>query len=255
METASQSEAAPLDRASVNEIASSLLRAPRNFVILLLFCLPVLSTTLDPVCRRVTRLNAFLQELEVGMGNVLEMGPNVADSGGAHLGVYRVRTQEGWMILKTRYEERDKVSMVIQQELAKKGLAPRLVGIIPGTELRNSADRFHKVDNEAVPHLMAQGELMEEIPDAWNPTHSPNATPAWAVNWNLEKILKRVNYIEQCLNEMHIKLADPQIGISRTGEVFLLDIDGATYSRSGTKNQLDWVTNTLLRKLGHLSNP
>lgn len=208
----------------------------------------VTTTERPDLCRRVAK-SADPAHLRLTMAFVREIGPNVSDSGANHLGVYRIKTAQGWMVLKTRYEPRDTTSMGIQEVLAEEGLAPRLHGIIDGRELRAAAPRFMEADEVATPQIMVQGEVMEEIPGAWNVTHSPYGTPIGARKWDRKKMLAKIDLIERRLLEQKIVLEEPQIGISAGGEPYLLDLDGATYSPRGVPNQLREVRAALIKKL------
>jgi len=200
------------------------------------------------LCGTVSRTLAYLESMSIEMSSILSIGRDVANSGNNHLGVYEVQTAEGRRALKVTWEPRDLPSMVIQNEMAEEGLAPRLYGILSAESLRAAAPRFLAVDKDALPQLMGGAELMEFIPEAWHVTEV-TPLPDSAARWNLPAILARINHMEKRLYEKNISLVDPQVVIDAEGVAHLIDFDGARVKRGGVgKNQLSWVKERLLTK-------
>ena len=178
----------------------------------------------------------------------------ISNSGTTHLGVYRVKTDSGAvLVLKISAINDNNISktsivnksgsrvsvsakfyntFIIQNHLANLGLSPRIHGLI-GKESIEKLYRKLKRVNKYLTRTQIAGDniiglLMDDMGDVWN---GAGETPInFRVKSSLLNLKSKFSLVANALAELRIFIPDLQIFVSPEGRVYLADLDFAVYT-------------------------
>ncbi len=158
--------------------------------------------------------------------------------------VMRVRTENGVRILKlSEATSQAEPAVVLQDFLSELGVAPKVYAVLYGEEL----ERAREVMVRDLPQEGRDfrnfkiGVLMEEIPDAWT-FQGRQRLPEYAKAWKYQEIRKGIGHLSMVVANLGL-IPDPQIMITRRGDVYLLDFDDCEYAGQWRQSRPDvWRT-------------
>jgi hypothetical protein len=181
-------------------------------------------------------IDGQLQALQLSHREVLRVGDLLENQPGCESRVIRVDTGFGPGVARVNFAQFSRytaVPILIQYYLGKFGFAPRVFGLIDGSDLRALVGSHEKLTSlrspwpdqpEAPPCSVL---LMEAVEDGWNilqPDRS-RGQPLHRQRWNGEDILGQVEAIQNAATQLGIVIVDPQFLISRDGQVKIIDLD------------------------------
>lgn len=142
--------------------------------------------------------------------------------------VLLVETQAGRMALKVYKSEHSEdglaMSLVLNEYLGEFGMAPRLHGYLPQSQVAEILGAPMESENGTTPFSF--GILMEVIEGAWNFKRDAFIyVPPQLDSWDQEAMIERLRLFWRTLDRLRIKANDTQYFVSGDGQVYLADFD------------------------------
>jgi len=197
---------------------------------------------------KVENLKGEIQSLNSQSPKVVEILGEISDGGGRHLGVYRVRADDGKVYalklsLVLKKFESPEVTLrgtLFQSELSKDGVASPVLGILKRSELQPWYSEFGKHGKSFIRGWANSrnndviGILMAEIKMAKNPNRIDVETML-SLRWTRATFLSGMERIRIALKRRKLGVGPdfPQLLVDKQGVPYLVDFDFARmYSES-----------------------
>ncbi|NUN05644.1 MAG: hypothetical protein HUU57_07770 [Bdellovibrio sp.] len=172
--------------------------------------------------------------LRLKASDILEVSSRVHSGGAYASGILKVRTAQGVFVLKVfseGYIVRELApSIVIQNALAERGLAPAVRGILSSKEMQELLVKFPQTQKLLQDPDISFAVLMDPLDvvshvTAGHVDHIP-------AHWTKEKLVARIAEMEKAFADLRLAIPeDLQLVFDRRGGLFLLDFD--TYAHMG----------------------
>lgn len=188
---------------------------------------PDLATLQFRIQHRFERLDALKKDASFVQGIDRSLRRYEHD-GAMTYDVLMVDSAAGRMAMKVykpeHTEEELAMSLVLNEYLGELGMAPRIHGYLPHSELaRILAGRLEGADSTA---LFSFGILMEVIEGAWNFKRDVYTyVPPQLKTWNGDAMVARLMLFQRTLNALRVKANDTQYFISASGQIYMADFD------------------------------
>lgn len=172
--------------------------------------------------------------LRLKASDILDISSRVHTGGAYASAILKVRTAQGPFVLKVfseGYVVRELApSVVIQNALAERGLAPAVRGILSSKETQALLEKFPQTQKLIQDSDSSFAVLMDplEVVSQVTPGHV-DFIPA---HWTKEKLSARIAEMEKAFADLRLAIPeDLQLVFDRQGRLFLLDFD--TYAHMG----------------------
>lgn len=173
-----------------------------------------------------------IKKLRLQAQDILSIEKRLSTGGAYASGILRVRTAEGVFALKVFNEgylaRRIGPTLLIQNALADRGLAPRVHGLLTAKEVEALAHKFPQLDILMMGDDVSIAVLMDEVQVVSHLNHSsfdfiPNS-------WDQARLESRVREIESVFGELRIPPPeDLQLIFDQQDRLLLLDFDRYVY--------------------------
>lgn len=168
------------------------------------------------------------KRLRISADEIINIEGRLGTGGAYASAILKVRTLQGEFALKV-YSESYVVrelapSIVIQNALAKKGLAPAVHGILSAKEVRKLINKFPQSQKLIQDPDVAFAVLMDRV-DVISHV-SEGSVDYIPEGWSREKINQRISLMESAFSELRLAIPeDLQMVFDRHGNLLLLDFD------------------------------
>ncbi len=196
------------------------------------------STSLSQFETDILRSQEAIKNLKLKSENIKSVYGRLHTGGVFAAGILRVQTTNGNFVLKVLQEGNPlsefAPSIVIQNELARRGLAPQVHGVLNSVSISKLLEKIPSTRSLLQEQDVSFGVLMDEIPIVSHIT--AGHVDFIPKTWSKERLEQRIREIENALSELRIPgPEDLQLVFTRDDRLLLLDFD--TYFHF-TKNGL-----------------
>jgi hypothetical protein len=179
---------------------------------------------------------ARLNALRLPPEKILKVLGPLENQPGGESRVFRVEWTGGEGVLRIDFSQvlRDRAVMILLQSyLGRFGLAPEVLGLLEGAELKALLSAHPAFSGLRSPwsHIPDappwSAMLMGVVEDGWNilqPERS-SAAPSHAASWDRAGILGQVAAIQDAVTRLDIQIVDPQFLVSKRGRVWMIDLE------------------------------
>jgi hypothetical protein len=168
------------------------------------------------------------KDLKLKSESILEVQSRLHTGGAFASGILRVRTKDGIFALKILQEGNPlrefAPSILIQNELARRGLAPRVQGVLNSVSVSRLLEKIPSTRSLFQDPEVSFGILMDEVPIVSHLT--AGGTDFIPKSWTQARLEQKIREIEDALSELRIpEPEDLQLVFTRDDRLLLLDFD------------------------------
>jgi len=208
--------------------------------------------------RTVENQDAWIREREISNENIASIDSEIGgEAGNVNFGVYKVTMRDGsTKALKisidfTSSKWPDLDGIIIQDFLARRGLAFPVYGLLSHDQILKARDRFSSVspffekkwqeyssDPSQLEYLNLTGVLMELGEGGWSTKsrYEEAPPPEWLKQVDPDEVIRRIDQIRKSFHELEIHHSDLDLYVFRDGRVVLLDLDWANLAERVDSN-------------------
>lgn len=173
----------------------------------------------------VNKVHDQTESLRLRPTKTVKLGENLAASGYNNAGVFEIGKN---FVVKFAHAFNLKKSLLLHAVIGELGLAPRVRGVIKGEPLKQLAsDNRINLIAEFTGATSDAAIIMDRF-DGWNP--KDGKAPEWFRQLDRVEIENQIRNLFKMLETLHIEnIHDPQVMISRSGKVQLIDLEMINY--------------------------
>lgn len=176
----------------------------------------------------IVQSDVAIKDLKLKSESILEVQSRLHTGGAFASGILRVRTKDGIFVLKVLQDGNPlrefAPSILIQNELARRGLAPKVQGDLNSVSVSRLLEKMPSTRAMFQDPEVSFGILMDEVPIVAHVT--AGGVDFIPKSWTRERLEERIREIEDALSELRIpEPEDLQLVFTRDDRLLLLDFD------------------------------